>query len=310
MKLGISSRMGICLLAILLPGGFLEDVRAEAHKLRIVTSFLPVFCFTVNVTGDLAEVENLLPPGAEPHDFQFTPREVKLLSTADMVVVNGLQLESWLDRAMLSSGNPRYRVEAAAGLKSELITTAPYLDLAGAGSAGHQETSAPNPHIWLDPLLAAHAVTNILEALQKADPAHASAYAVNAAHYISRLEELDAEFRAGLTPFKDEPVVMFHDAYPYFARRYGLKIAGVIEQLPDVQPSPKYLGALGGVIRREKVKVIFADRQFSPKLPDQIGRDYGVPVARLDTLETGKFEPAAYEEGMRYNLQTLEKCLK
>jgi len=105
-----------------------------------------------------------------------------------------------------------------------------------------------------------------------------------------------------------------HDAFPYLARRYGLKVAGVIEQTPDVEPSLKYLSELGRVIREERVRVIFTERQAvggsESKVAEQLGRDYNVPVAALDTLETGEFTPDAYENGMRRNLRELEKYLK
>jgi ABC-type Zn uptake system ZnuABC Zn-binding protein ZnuA len=102
--------------------GMAETGRAEGRKLKVLTSFLPVYCFTVNVAGDLAEVENLLPPGADPHEFQFSPREMRKLNAADVIVINGLQLESWLDRVIKSTDHPQTVVEMAAGLKSELIT--------------------------------------------------------------------------------------------------------------------------------------------------------------------------------------------
>jgi zinc transport system substrate-binding protein len=283
-------------------------VRAEGRKLKVLTSFLPVYCFTANVAGDLAEVENLLPPGADPHDFQFSPREMRKLTSADMIVINGLGLESWLDRILSSPDRPRIIVEAASGLKAELITSLPYIPAGDGANAG--ERAAPNPHIWLDPRLAEHAVTNILAALQKADPANAAGYEQNARRYVAQLEQLDTELRAGLAAAKGQPVITFHNAFPYFARRYDLKIVGVVEQVPDVQPSPRYLAALGQVIRREQVKVIFAERQSSPRLAEQIGRDYHVPVAQLDTLEAGEFKPDAYEAGMRSNLLVLEKTLK
>src|ERR1700722_9055773 len=80
-------------------GASAEVAHSGGHKLKVLTSFLPIYCFTANVAGDLAEVENLLPPGTEPHDFQFSPHKIRKLESADMVVVNGLHLESWLDRA-------------------------------------------------------------------------------------------------------------------------------------------------------------------------------------------------------------------
>jgi zinc transport system substrate-binding protein len=297
-------RLGfIWLLTGLILGMQMEVQCAQGQKLKVLTSFLPVYCFTVNVAGDLAEVDNLLPPGIDPHDFQFSVREMKKLGAADMMVVNGLQLEPWLDKILHSSEKPKFIVEAAGGLKSELI-------MGAAEQPSEQKSPVPNPHIWLDPKLAEHAVTNILAALQKADPVNAAGYARNANQYLERLEKLDAELQAGLAPVKGESIVTFHNAFPYFARRYGLKVAGVIEEVPDVQPSPKYLAALGRTIKGEKVKVVFTDRQFSSRLAEQFGRDYHVPTGQLDTLETGEFKPDAYEEGMRNNLRTLEKYLK
>jgi len=164
------------LLALLLVAGLSGAAEGgEARKIKVVTSFLPVWCFTVNVAGDLAEVENLLPPRTEPHDFQFSPREMKKLNAADLVIINGLQLESWLDKPIRSAERPKIVVEAAAGLGSELIAAWPGLGRARAGA--QDAPGAPNPHIWLDPRLAAYAVSNILQALQKADPANAAGYA-------------------------------------------------------------------------------------------------------------------------------------
>ncbi|MDB6066401.1 MAG: Periplasmic solute binding protein [Pedosphaera sp.] len=303
-------RRFILALTVLLFCGQAKVVHAEQHKLRVLTSFLPVYSLTANVAGDLAEVENLLPPNADPHDFQFSPREMKKLKSADILVVNGLGLEAWLDRVIKSPERPKTVVELAAGLKSELIFGIHPLSSEAASAENKADSTIPNPHIWLDPQFAAHAVTNILEALQKADPINAQGYARNAREFLSRLEKLDEEMRSGLAPLKDKPIVTFHDAFPYFARRYGLKVVGVIEKVPDVQPSPRYLTTLGNVIRREKVKAIFTDRQSSPKLPEQIGRDYDVPVGQLDTLETGEIKPDAYEQGMRSNLLVLKKFLK
>jgi len=283
--------------------------QAAGHKLQIVTSILPVYCFAANVAGDLADVENLLPPGAEPHDFQFTPREMKRLEEADVVVINGLGMENWLDRVMGAQEHPKTLVVASDGLKDQLITRLPYLNPLHP-DASDPVSGPPNPHIWLDPQLARHAVTNILQALQKADPSNAAAYASNAAKYLARLDKLDADLEAGLSSYKGRAIITFHDAYPYFARRYGLDVVAVIEEVPDVQPSPRYLSALRRLIERDHVQVIFSDKQFSPRLAEQIGRDYHVAVAQLDTVETGEFKPDSYEKGMRANLQTLEKSLK
>lgn len=290
-----------------------------AAKIKVVTSFLPVYSFTINVAGSLADVENLLPAGVGPHDYQFSPKDLRLLGQADVVVVNGLGVEDWLGRAIQSASSQKSKsvVEMAAGLKSELIEDAHGLNPAeddrkrkSVKADHHDHNHGPNPHIWLDPQLAAHAVTNILKALQKADPANAEGYAKNAGAYLERLARLDAELKEGLASVQQTSFVTFHNAFPYFVRRYNLKLVGVIEAVPDVSPSPRYLSSLGKIVRERKAKVIFTEPQFSPKLARQLAKDLSITVAELDTLETGPLVPTSYEDGMRRNLRTLQQNLR
>ena len=322
-------RMAICqgvsmALGYLLLGGITQASGADGHRLRIVTSILPIFCFAINITGDLAEVENLLSPGVEPHDFQFTPREMRIVGAAEVLVVNGLGLESWLTKVLDTPENRKTVVIASAGLEADLLplagTESPTSAVSLARSSGFSrsardsDTGIPasswNPHFWLDPTLASRAVTNILAALQKADPTHAEAYARNAQRYLGELSALDAELLAGLAPFNNQAVITFHDAFPYFARHYGLRVVGIVEKVPDVDPSPRHVAALGALIRREPVRVVFGERQSPSRLVEMLGRDYHVAIAQLDTLETGAFTADAYTRGMRENLRTLEKALR
>jgi ABC-type Zn uptake system ZnuABC Zn-binding protein ZnuA len=232
-----------------------------------------------------------------------------------------LELDTWWPRA-LRAIDPSRRpvvVELAAGLDQELIRQPAEpggkRDFARNGPTGQPESSSaraqpPNPHIWLDPVLACRSVTNVLKALQAADPANAAGYALQAEAFCHRLAGLDEHLRAGLAALKGQPLVTFHDAFPYFIRRYNLNLVGVIESIPDVEPSPKHLGRLLRVIRESKVKVIFTEPQFTARLPRQIARDAGLPLAELDTLETGPLTATAYEEGLRRNLRTLQRYLK
>jgi ABC-type Zn uptake system ZnuABC Zn-binding protein ZnuA len=289
--------------------------------LKVLTSFLPAYCFTVNVAGQLADVENLTSGSAGPHDAQLAPRDLRQLGRADLLVVNGLGLDAaWLRarQAIDPSRRPAV-VELAAGLDQELIRQPAEPgrkhELARNEPSGQAQSSRaralpPNPHVWLDPVLACRAVTNILKALQAADPANAAGYARQAQAFCRRLANLDEQLRAGLAPLKDQPLVTFHDAFPYFIRRYNLNLVGVIESIPDVEPSAKHLEWLLKVIRESKVKVIFTEPQFSARLPRQIARDAGLPLAELDTLETGPLTAAAYEDGLRRNLRALQQYLK
>ncbi len=260
----------------------------------VVTTLPPIYCLTANVAGNFAKVDNLLPPGAAAHDFQFTFAERRKLEQADLVIANGLGLEPWLEKVLAKSG-PRRVVRCADGLEADKDSTA---------------GRAPNPHVWLDPILACGMVTNILVALQQADPANASGYATNAAAFAQRLLRLDEELRAGLATLPSRAIITSHDAFPYLARRYGLEVVGVIEEVPDVDPSPAHLSKLRSTIQKHGVKALFVDAHERGRRGRQLGRDFGVSVGVLDTLEQAPLTPSAYEEGMRRNLRALKQALK
>ena len=279
---------------------------AAEPRPRIITSFFPLYCWTASVAGEHAVVENLLPPRAEPHDYAFAPSDARKLGEADLIVVNGFGLESWLPKFLHSIPSARNRiVNVSAGLDNELI--------AGEhdhGPAEHEEAAHANPHIWLDPQLAARGVSNILFALQRLDPKQSAAYSNNSLAYIERLRKLDDDIRQTLSGATNRAIVTWHDAFPYFARRYGLKIAGVVEEVPDVNPTPKYLSHLGRTIRERGIRVIFVPPGGQTRLARRIATDLDVELAELDTLESGPLTPSAYEERMHHNAAVLQRYLK
>lgn len=282
-------------------------------KLRVVTTFFPVYCFTANVAGDLAEVQNLLPPGTGPHGYSFTARDGQKLSSAQLVVMNGLGLDDWLTRSIknLSSSYKPDIVVMTDGLADGLIESDHDAHDHGHDHSHHHHHHSPHdPHIWLDPVLAIDAVRTISEALQKADPENADGYAKNAENYIARLKLLDEEIREALKDAGNAPFVTFHNAFPYFIRRYGLTLAAVVEKTPDVSPSPKQQKELYETIRESKARALFTEPQFSARLAQRISEDLGIPIAELDPLETGPFERAAYETAMRANVAVLKGRLK
>jgi len=258
----------------------------EARKPKVLTSFLPVYCFTVNVAGDLADVQNLLPPGASPHDFQLSRSDVRKLNQADLLIANGLGAEPWLDKLVRESAKQRPVVLMSAGLEK--------------GS---------NPHIWLDPILAAHAVTNILRALQSADPRNADGYVANARAFVQRLYALDRDFQDALSPAKGSSIVTYHDAFPHLARRYGLRVVAVVEETPEVPPGPRHLAKLRQIVQTQGVKAMFTDAEHPERLAEQLAEDFGVRIAALYTIENGELSRTAYEDGMRKNLNILKRTL-
>ncbi|HTH48213.1 MAG TPA: metal ABC transporter substrate-binding protein [Candidatus Limnocylindria bacterium] len=317
--MGLRARFLFAWVAFVAVPGLLA--RGDAVRPKILTSIPPLYCWAVNVAGDLASVENLLPADIGPHDYQFKPRDLKRLQAADLIVLNGLGLEDWFTKAIQANATPAPGkvIRVSDGLpQTDLIYGLPTLELEpaqpGSGHPVHEDhdhdQGLANPHLWQDPRLAMHGVTNILLALQRIDPAHAADYQRNATAYLGRLVALDAELRKSITGLGVRTVVTYHDAFPYFCRRYGIELAGVIEQVPGSDPSPRYLAELLKVIRARHVKVIFTEPQFNPRLAKRLADDLGIAVAELDVLETGALSPGSYEDGLRRNLRVLEQYLK
>jgi zinc transport system substrate-binding protein len=303
----------LLILGVVCGGGTLQ----ATNRLQVVTSVAPLYCWAVNVAGDRADVASLLPPNVGPHDFQFRPRDIRRVERANVVFLNGLGLESWFSRVFQNRKIPVRIVEAAAGLSTnQLIYGVPELEIADhegnhAHDHGHDHgAGAPNPHLWLDPLLACHAVSNLVAALGELDRPNAAYFAERGQAYVTRLKALDDELRRAIGTLKSRDIVTFHDAFPYFCRRYELHLVGVIEEVPGTSPSPRYLSELSAAIRRDKVTALFVEPQFEVKLARQLAKDLSIGVATLDTLETGRLTPEAYEEGMRANLRALQGALR
>lgn len=295
-------------IAFLFLVAFCCQAQAAPGKLRVITTFLPGYCIAANVAGDAAEVENLLPGKVSLHDYQLSPGEIRKLNTADLVLLNGLGLETFLDRALKNAapGTKEKTVTLSVGLHAQLIHESAQAHQRA--EEGHHHSH--DPHIWLDPRLMAHGVTNALQALQKADPKNADTYARNAAAYVRKLHALDAEIIGQLAPVKSAAFITYHNAFRYFVRRYGLNLAGVVERVPELPPSTRERAQLQKIIRGKNVKVLFSEPGGNSPLARSIAQDTGIRLGELDPLETGELKADSYERGMRRNAGALVKGLQ
>jgi len=282
---------------------FLTSYAEPVGRLRVVTTIFPAYAVASAVAGDQAIVENLLPAGVGPHDYQLTVGDLRTIQKAQVIVQNGIGLEHWLERAFKS--NPTLlTVNLSDGLHDSLIRDPIHAaDHHSGDETKHHEEG--NPHLWLDPKLMIRSTTNVLRAFQKADPPHAAVYASNATVFVQSLQKLDQELSSSLAPLTNRGFVTLHDAFAYFARAYQLKVVGVLETTPDVSPPPRYLGELMRRMRQEKVSVIFAEPNSPKRLAERIAADLKIRVALLDTLESGALKPGEYEAAMRRNATVL-----
>ena len=273
--------------------------KKDDGKLKIVTSFYPIYLETMNITRGVSGVEvvNMTPPQTGClHDYQLTPEDMKLLETADIFVVNGLGMESFLDKV----------IEARPNLKIINASDTPEI-------TPIMEDGEPNPHVWLSITYAIAQVKNISSKLCELDPKHADTYKRHTLDYVDELTTLRDEIHLSLTMLPNKEIVTFHEAFPYLAAEFGLKIAAVIEREPGTEPTPQELAETIEKINSLPVKVIFTEPQYSPKAAETIARETGAKIFELDPIVTGEAKPENlpdYIDRMLNNVIVLAKALQ
>ena len=277
-----------------------------ANPLSVVTSNTVLADLVANVGGDKVQVRSLAPAGTDPHTFQPTPDSMKTLSQARVAFFKGSGLEEWWDKTIRSVKRPDVPViELSKGLATIHM---PGHD----GVHGHAE--GQDPHVWLDPNLVKAYVDKIRDALSRADGANAGFYADRAKAYQVKLDELDAWIRTEVEkiPTARRKIVTFHDAFQYFANRYGLVVKGFVVVSPGKEPSAKALAELTRRIKEEQIPAVFAEADFSPKMLEVLAKDTGVKVVTNlydDSLSSGP--PAdTYINMLRHNVTQTVNALK
>ena len=273
-------------------------------KIKVVTTFLPVYLFTKAVTGDVADVELLVKPGTEIHEYQGTPSNVKAIATAKILVKNGLGLEEFLTATIKNAGNSQLmEIDASKGIQA-INKTSP-IDKTAMGEHDHDhEHQLGNPHVWLDPVLAKQQIINIRDGLIIADPGNKSNYQTNAAAYIQKLDNLNNEFQQTIKQTPNCTFITFHDAFPYLAKRYNIRQLAVVE-IPEKQLSPADVQKVVNTVKKYKVKALFSEPGLDNKLLTSISQDLGLTVRTLDSLEAGDTNPEYYFKAMKTNLESL-----
>jgi zinc transport system substrate-binding protein len=318
---------------------------AMAEVPRVVTDIPPVHSLVAQVMGDLGQPDLLLEKGANAHSFQLRPSQAAGLQEAGLVVWIGPEMTPWLDRALTGTSQAKeLRLLAAEGTfrqdfgakgvhdhgaeaghedhgHDEAGHDEAGHDEAGHDEAGHDEAghddhaghdhSGLDPHAWLDPANARHWLGLIAAELSAQDPENAAIYAANAEKAQADLAGLDGEIAALLAPVKDKPLVVFHDAYGYFAGHYGLTIAASIAEGDAANPGAKHIAELEALLREGPV-CLFPEANHDPKLVAQLAEATGLtPAGALDP-EGSFIEPGAglYGQMLRAMAGTIADCAK
>ncbi|MBZ5496141.1 MAG: metal ABC transporter substrate-binding protein [Acidobacteriia bacterium] len=270
-------------------GSKMQDTRVP-----VVASILPLADFARQVGGERVQVEVLVPAGASPHTYDLTPAQLKAVTRARVLVLNGVGLEFWAGKVISAADNPHLTV----------VTVSEGLKIL----SGDADEPGGNPHTWLSPVDAMRQAEKIREALVTADPAGAEIYRANADRFQRELRRLDEEIRTAVAGFSSRRFIAFHAAWSYFAADYGLEETAVIERSPGQEPSPAEIAAIVRKAREIKARVIFAEPQFSTKAAEVIAEESGARVLLLNPL--GRPPDYRYLDLMRYNLSQISMALR
>lgn len=301
MKKIINSIITLTALASLFLTGCGSAPKSSDGRLKALTSTTFLADITRNIAGDRISVDSLLPVGADPHAYQAAPSDVAKIAESNLLILNGLEYEHFIEPLLENAGGERLMIEATAGLS-------PRKD------AGSEH--GVDPHMWLDPNLVVTYVENIRDGLIQVDVEGTQIYKANADAYITQLKDLDKWIveQVNTIPAERRLLVTNHEAVGYFAERYGFEVAGaVIPSLStDAGTSAKELAALIEVIKTSGAPAIFLGEVENPDLANQIAAETDVKVVdnlHLESLTVGA--PAAtYIDMMKHNVNQIVEALK
>ena len=245
----------------------------DGGRLRIVTTVSPITDIVRTVAGEWADVAGLVPEGVNSHEFEPRPSDATVLARADLIVANGLHLETpTLELAGKVSKAP------VVLLGDEVLAPADYVyDFSFPRSGGD-----PNPHLWTSPLMGRRYAEVVRDRLVALDPAHAETFRANYTALAARIDAMDRALRAASATVQVRKLLTYHDSFPYFAREYGWTVVGAIQPADFAEPSPAEVARLVAQVRRERVPAIFGSEVFPSPVLERIGREAGVRY--VDTL--------------------------
>lgn len=265
---------------------------ADKGKVMVTASFYPIYFFSSEIGGERAVVWDITPAGSQPHEYEPTARDIARITESKMFVLNGGMIDAWGDKIKDEmKGNDVMVVNAGAGL-----------------------TKSPDPHYWLDPVMAKEIAVNIEKGFAQIDEKDAAYFQKNLRKLEDKLDRLDTEYREGLSKCKRSDFITSHTAFAYLAARYGLNQIAISGISPDEEPSARKLAEIADLVRKENIGVIFFESLVSPRLSETIANETGAETLVLDPIE-GISESSInagkdYFSVMRQNLINLKKALQ
>lgn len=252
--------------------------------IQVVASFYPLAEFSRKVVGEYATVETVTPAGAEPHEYEPTPRQIGLARNADVFIYNGGGQDPWAEK-IAEELQQQGKVVLKATEQIDLMK----MEGGHEDEEDHEEEEGHDhefdPHIWLDPNLAIQEVGFIRDALIQADPDNEGIYESNAGLYMNELMALDDQFREGLASCAKKDIITAHAAFGYMAKRYNFNQIPIAGMSTEEEPSARRLAELADIAKEKGINYIFFEELVSPRLSETLANEVGAQTLVLNPIE-------------------------
>jgi ABC-type Zn uptake system ZnuABC Zn-binding protein ZnuA len=281
-----------------------------ADKIRVVTTTTDLKALTDAVGGDLVEVDALARGNQNPHDLEVRPSLMVKVRRADLLVINGLELDQWAEVVIQGANNPNVisgapgRVDASQGI---LVLEVPTARVDRSMGDIHP---VGNPHYTLDPGMAPAVTSNILEGLVRVAPAQRATFERNRQAFLARLDEAMAAWSTLMAPYRGAKVVVDHNLWAYFLARFGLLQANTIEERPGIPPTPGHLTRLIAFMKDEHIQVILSAPWSDQQLAERVAKDTGAKASLMASAVGAVKGADNYLDTVDYNVKTVARALR
>ena len=246
-------------------------------KLKVVTSVAPITDIVKNIGGEKIDLMGIIPEGSDSHTFELVPSDVVKMHDADLVIIDGLNLEGSMEKVANEIRNKNHLLQLLK-LGDNTVTQDQWIF----DFSFPKEKGDPNPHLWLNVVYAMKFANLTKDKLIEMDTKNAAYYSSNADRYISLLKKLDQGIMQAVqtVPPLNRKLLTYHDSWAYFAPRYGMEVVGAVQPSDFGEPSPQYVAKLIDQIRSEKVTAIFGSEEFQSKVVAQVGKEGNVTIVQ------------------------------
>lgn len=267
-----------------------QSNNVESKKLNVVTTFYPLEYLAREIGKENIQVRVLTPPGGEPHDFEPTAKDIILVRSSDLFVMNGADFEPWAEKLLTDLSKESVHVVEMSEHMNLIASSedehAEDSDTHEAEEEGHHhELGEFDPHFWLSPFRLIQEAEVLRDELVQIDPQNADQYKQNAATLIGRLNEIEKQYRQKLAQCSQHEIITSHNAFTYVAKDYNFSVHGIAGFSPTQEPSAQHLAELAELVKKENIQFIFTETLVSPKFADTLAKEAGVKVGVLNPLE-------------------------